>query len=69
MCVYGNLILLCSFLLKYLAVLYDGACVLFITGLIGLLYFCDFMYMLSFGAAGFMFIRYLLVCPLIHCIF
>ena len=48
-----------AFLFKYLAILYGGACVLFITGLIGSLFLCVFMYMLSFGAAGFMFIRYL----------
>jgi len=41
--VYGKQIKLCSFLFKYLALLYDGACVLFITGLIG-----SFIYVLLY---------------------
>jgi hypothetical protein len=36
-------------LLRYLAVLYAGACMLFTTGLIGLFSLCVFMYTLSFG--------------------
>ena len=44
---------LCSFLFKCFVILYDGACVLFITGLIGLLSLCVFMYTLrKFGAIG-----------------
>jgi len=53
---------LCSFLFRYLAILYDGACVLFVTGLTGSLFLCVFTYTLSFGAAGFMLIRYLCAC-------
>jgi len=49
------------FLFKCFAILYDGACVLFITGLIGSLSLCVFMYILSFGAIGFMFVRYLYI--------
>ena len=52
---------LCRLLFKCFAVLYDGACVLFITGLIGLLSLCVLMCILSFGAIGFMFVRYLYV--------
>ena len=68
----GRQIKLCSFLFKYLAILYDGACVLFITGLIGSSFLCVFMYTLRFGAVGFMLIRYniyVLVCLLVYCIF
>ena len=51
-----------NFLLRYLAVLYAGACVLFTTGLMGSFSLCVFMYTLSVGATGFMFIRYFCVC-------
>jgi len=46
----------------YFFILYDGVCVLFITGLIVSLSLCVCMYILSFGAIGFMFVRYLYVC-------
>ena len=58
----GRQIKLRSFLFMYLAILYDGACVLFITGLIGSLFLCVFKYTLSFGTAGFMLIRNLCAC-------
>jgi hypothetical protein len=50
-----------SFLLvfKNLAILYEGACVLSITGLIGLFSLRDFMYALILGAVGLIFSRYL----------
>jgi len=51
---------LCSILFKCFANLYDGACVLFIAGLIGSLSLCVFIYILSFGVIGFMFVRGLL---------
>ena len=44
-----------SYLFMNLAILYDGASVLFTTGLNGSLSLCVLMYMLSFGAVGFMF--------------
>ena len=50
------------FLFKYLAILYNLACVLFITGLIGSFFLCVFMYILSFGAVGFTFTKYLCAC-------
>jgi len=59
---YGRQITLCSFLFKYLVILYNGACVLFITGLIGSLSLCVLMYILNFGATDFMFIKYLCAC-------
>ena len=62
----GRFIRLFNFLLSYLAVLYAGACVLFTIGLMGLFSFCVFMYILSFGAIGFMFIRYLCACLFIY---
>lgn len=57
--VYGRFMRLFNFLLRYLAVLYDGACMLFTTRLIGSFSLCVFMYTMSFG---FMFIRYFCVC-------
>ena len=57
--VYGTQNKLLSFLFTNLAILHDGASVLFITGLIGLLSLRVFMHMLSFGAVGFMLIKYL----------
>jgi len=57
--VYGRQSKVFSFLFMNLAILYDGASVLFTTGLIGSLSFCVFMYMFSFGAIGFVFTKYL----------
>ena len=51
----GRFIRLFNFLLRHLAVLYAGACVLFTTGLIGSFSLCVFLYTLSFDAVGFMF--------------
>ena len=48
-----------SFLFKCLANLCDGACVWFITGLIGAFSLCVLIYALSCGALGFIFMRYL----------
>jgi len=48
-------------LFKNLAILYEGGCVLSITGLIGLISLCVFMYALILGVVGFMFSRYLRV--------
>src|SRR5215469_2010157 len=60
--VHGRFIRLIIFLLRCLAILYAGACILFTTGLIGSFSLCVFMYTLSFGATGFMFIGYFCVC-------
>jgi len=65
--VFGRLIRSCNFLLRNSATLYDGVCVtlydgvcvLFIKGQINLSSLCVFMYALSMGAVGFIFIRYL----------
>ena len=43
----------------YIATLYDGACTLFITGLIGWFSLCVFMYTFSCGAIDLIFNRYL----------
>ena len=59
---YGRFIRLFNFLLRYLAVLYAGSRVLFTTDLMGSFSLCIFMYTLSVGAIGFMFIRYFCVC-------
>jgi len=56
---YGRQSRLFRFLFISLAILYDGASVLFTMGLIGSLSFCVFMYMFSFGALGFIFNKYL----------
>ena len=58
---YGRLNFLFSFLFINLAILYDGASVLFTAGLTGSLSLCVFMYMFSIGAVGFIFTRYLCV--------
>jgi len=50
---------LCILLFKNLVILYEGACLLSITGLIFLFSLCVFMYALILGAVGFMFSRYL----------
>jgi len=47
-----------NFLFSNLAVLYAGACRLFITGQIGSPSLCVFIYAFRFGALGFIFIRY-----------
>ena len=60
--VYGRQSKLFSFLFMNLAILYDGASVLFTTGLIGLLSLRVFMYLFSFGAVGFIFTKYLCDC-------
>ena len=57
--VYGRQSKLFSFLFMNLAILYDGASVLFTTVLIGSLTLCVFMYMFSLGAVGFIFTKYL----------
>ena len=57
--VFGRLIRPCNFLFRIFGNLYDGACVLFIMGRIGLSSMCIFMYTLSMGAVGFIFIKYL----------
>ena len=49
------------FLFKYLAILCDGSCVLFIAGLIGAFSLCVLTYALSCGALGFMLVIYLCV--------
>ena len=51
--VYGSFIGWLSFLLKYLASLQGGACVLLVTGLMGLYSLCVLMKILSFDATGF----------------
>ena len=60
--VYGRKSKLFSFLFMNLAMLYDGASVLFTTGLIGSLSLCVFMHLLSFVAVGFIFTKYLCDC-------
>jgi hypothetical protein len=57
--VLGRFIYSFILLFKNLAILYEGACVLSITGLIGLFSLCVFMYALILGAVGFIFSRYL----------
>jgi len=59
--VYGTFIKLFNLLLRYLAILLDGACLLFTTGIIVSLCLCIFINALSLGAVGFWFTRYLLV--------
>ena len=50
-------------------ILYDGACILFITGRIGSSCLCVFMYAFNLGAVCFMFIKYLcLIIRLVCCI-
>lgn len=46
------------FLLRYFASLYDGACMLFISGLMGLSSLCIFIKALRFGAIGFICVKY-----------
>jgi len=46
----------------YFANLYDGACVLFVTGLFDSFSLCVLIYILSFGAIGFILIRYFWFC-------
>jgi len=58
-CVFGRFIRPCNFLLRNLVTLYDGVCVLFIKGQIGLSSLCVFMYALIIGAVCFIFIKYL----------
>ena len=60
--VYGRCIIWFSFLLKCLASLYDGACMLLISGLIGSLSLCILMRALSVGAVV-LFVINILVCP------
>jgi len=57
--VYGRQSKLFSFLFMNLAILCNGASVLFTAGLIGSLSLCVFMYMFSFWAVGFLFTKYL----------
>jgi len=56
--VLGRLTRFSSFLFSNLAVLYAGACLLFITGRIGATSVCVFTYAFRLGALGFIFIRY-----------
>jgi hypothetical protein len=49
----GRFNIFCSFLLRYFAGLYEGACMLLITGLKGVPSLCVLIYALSFEADGF----------------
>ena len=56
--VLGRLTRLSNFLFNHLAVLYEGACRLFITGRIGVPSLWVFIYTFRLGALGFISIRY-----------
>jgi len=64
--VFGRSIKLKSFLLRNLASICDGVCVLFITGQMGSPSLRVFIYALRLGAVGFIFIRYLCLPFSIH---
>ena len=49
----GRFSIFCSFLLRYFGSLYEGACMLLITGLMGVPSLCVLKNALSFGAIGF----------------
>jgi len=51
-----------NYLFMCFAILCAGACVLFITGVIGSFSLCVLIYILSFSAVGFMFTRYFWFC-------
>jgi len=59
--VLGRLTRFSNFLFNYLAVLYAGACRLFITGRIDAPSLCVFMYAFILDALGFIFIRYFIL--------
>ena len=66
--VYGSFINWLSFLLRYLASLYDGVYMLFITGLIVFSSLCILIKALSFGAMGFMCIKYFCWLFIYYCV-
>jgi hypothetical protein len=59
--VLGRFSIFCSFVLRYFASLYEGACTLLITGLMGVPSLYILIYALRFGAARFLLMRYLLL--------
>ena len=59
LCIFDKLTEHLSFLLRHFATLYNGACMLFITGLIRSFILYVSVYALMFGVIGFIFVRYL----------
>ena len=59
--VFGKIFMFCNLLLRNLAILCERACVLLITGLIGMSSLCVFKWALSCGAFGCMLIRCLCI--------